>query len=230
MGNPSTECIQHPLAVMLTCRDTKRQVAFYRDTLGFTLKESWPDDSNPMWANLVLDGQSVMVGGACPPDKVEAMCGDAGPDEIARFKALAGDYEKHKAGVGLQVYVMVPDIDAYHAQLVKRGLKGLRAPKTQFYGLKDVPVTDPEGYQIVFYTPVAMSTCQSCGMPLTDAVPGQMYCPYCTDDKGKLRPYEVVLEGTTVGYFMQMQKLPRDKAEVAAKAHLKTMPAWATRG
>ena len=47
---------------------------------------------------------------------------------------------------------------------------------------------------------------------------------------GAYQPYETVLEGTTVGYFMHMQKLPREKAVVAAKEHLKKMPAWAGRG
>jgi len=230
MGNPSNEVQQHPLAVMLTCKDAKRQVAFYRDKLGFTLKESWPDENNPMWANMVLDQQSIMVGAACPPEQVDKMCHDASPAELAYYKGLSERFQKHPAGVGISVYVMVPDIDAYHAKLTKGGLKDLRAPKTQFYGLRDVPVTDPEGYNLVFYTPIAMSSCQSCGMPLTDAVPGQMYCQYCVDEKGKLKPYETVLEGTTVGYFMHMQKLPREKAVVAAKEHLKKMPAWAGRG
>jgi hypothetical protein len=27
-------------------------------------------------------------------------------------------------------------------------------------------------------------------MPLTDARPGEMYCNYCVDEKGQLRPYE----------------------------------------
>jgi len=229
MSHTATECQQHPLCIMLTCKDMKRQVAFYRDKLGFTLKESWPDENNPMWANFVLDGQSIMIGAACPPEKVGEMCkGDAA--EAAHHTKLAQEFQQHRAGVGIQVYVMVKDIDAYHARLTKAGIGGLRAPKTQFYGLRDVPVRDPEGYQLIFYTPVAMSSCQSCGMPLTDAQPGQMYCQHCTDEKGKLKPYEVVLEGTTQGYFMAMQKLPRDKAVVAAKEHLRKMPAWAGRG
>ena len=56
-----------------------------------------------------------------------------------------------------------------------------------------------------------------------------MYCEYCTDDKGTLKPYEAVLEGTTVGYFMAMQKLKRPEAETAARSHLSKMPAWAGR-
>ena len=71
--------------------------------------------------------------------------------------------------------------------------------------------------------------CQSCGKPLANVEPGMMYCEYCTDEKGQLRPYEQVLEGTTTGYFMAMQKMPRKDAEKAAKTHLATMPAWKNR-
>ena len=88
---------------------------------------------------------------------------------------------------------------------------------------------DPDGYRLVFYTPVAMESCQSCGMPLADAEPGQMYCDYCTDEKGTLRPYEQVFEGTVTGYFMGMQKMGRKDAEKAAKEHLGKMPAWVGR-
>jgi hypothetical protein len=53
-----------------------------------------------------------------------------------------------------------------------------------------------------------------------------MYCQYCSDEKGKLRPYEQVFEGTVTGYFMGMQKMPGPAAEKAAKEHLAKMPAW----
>ena len=54
-------------------------------------------------------------------------------------------------------------------------------------------------------------------------------CDYCTDDEGKLQPYEAILEGTISGYFMGMQNMKRAEAEVAAKEHLAKMPAWKCR-
>ena len=120
-------------------------------------------------------------------------------------------------------------MDAYDGEIRSRGVEPLRAPQTQFYGLRDLLVRDPDGYLLVFCTPVAMSSCQSCGMPLTDAAPGQMYCAYCTDENGALRPYEDVFEGTVTGYFMGMQKMDRPAAEAAAREHLAKMPAWACR-
>ena len=222
MGNETTH---YPISVMFTAKDAKKAVAFYRDTLGFQLEACWPDDKNPMWANMMLDKQSVMIGAAMSPEVAMEMCG--GDESAAKFhKTLAEEFTKHQAGVGVITYVMVPDVDKYYAGLVKKGVKGLNEPKTQFYGIRDFAVQDPDGYRLFFYSPVKMSSCQSCGMPLKDAQPGAMYCPYCIDEKGKLRPYEAILEGTTTNYFMAMQKMPRPEAEKAAKKHLATMPAW----
>jgi uncharacterized glyoxalase superfamily protein PhnB len=214
------------MSVMLTSRDTKAATRFYIQKLGFEMKESWPSADDPQWANLVMGGQSVMVGSAPDPKNLESMCqGDEAT--LAYWKKSAEDFAKHKAGVGIQVYVMVDDVDAYHAEIVKRGAKPETEPKSQFYGIRDFGVNDLDGYRLVFFSPITLSTCQSCGMPLQDAEPGQMYCQYCTNDKGELKPYEQVFEGTVQGFFMAMQKMPRDKAEAAAKEHLAKMPAWA---
>jgi hypothetical protein len=35
----------------------------------------------------------------------------------------------------------------------------LTQPKTQFYGLRDYMVEDPDGYQLSFYTPVVAENC-----------------------------------------------------------------------
>lgn len=221
----TSECSkQYPISIMLTSRDMKRSVRFYRDVLGFELTESWPEGDNPMWANLVLDRQSVMLGAHMDPDQASKMCGED-PAKAQEMKARSEEFEKNKAGVGFSVYLMVPDVDAYHKQTSQRGLKA-PAPVTQFYGLRDFGTQDPDGYRLQFYTPVSLSSCQSCGMPLKDAQPGQMYCQYCTDEKGKLKSYDAVLMGTA-GYFEQAQKMPKPQAEKAAREHLSKMPAWA---
>jgi hypothetical protein len=90
-------------------------------------------------------------------------------------------------------------------------------------------ILDPDGYRLMMYSYIQMSECQSCGMPLADAQPGDMYCDHCTDDAGNLRSYEQILEGTIQGYFMGMQGMERAAAEVAAKEHLGNMKAWKCR-
>jgi uncharacterized glyoxalase superfamily protein PhnB len=221
MGNVT----MFPISVIITAKDAPKHVAWFRDVLGFKLEQSFPDDKNPMWANLVLDGQSVMIGQLMDPAQGGAeMCGHD-PDAMKTMETLHKEYTANKPGVGIMTYIAVKDIDAYHAAITKKGVKA-PAPKNQFYGLREVLVQDPEGFRFMFYSLIKMESCQSCGMPMPDAKAGEMYCQYCTDEHGKLKPYDVVLEGTTVGYFMGMQKMPRDKAEAAAREHLAKMPAW----
>ena len=218
----------YPNSVGLTVKDMKATLAFYRDKLGFKLRECWPDEKNPMWMSLELDKQTLMFGASMS----SAQCADMMKDNQAAAKfhgKIADAYAKNAHGVGVNIYVTVPDVDAYSKQIEKRGAKPELPPTSQFYGLRDIVLTDPDGYVLTFYTPIKMSSCQSCGMPLKDAEPGQMYCGYCTDEKGKLRPYEQVFEGTVSGYFMQMQKMPRKDAEKAAQEHLAKMPAWSQR-
>src|SRR5262249_2118072 len=158
-----------------------------------------------MWANLMMGKQSVMIGQSMPADAAGQFCaGD--PAAEKRFREMAADLAKNKSGVGVGIYVMVPDIDAYHAELVKKGVAIHTPPKSQFYGIRDISLSDPDGFLFMFYSAIKMESCQSCGMPMKDAKPGTMYCGYCTDGSGKLKSYETVLEGTTTGYFMAMQK------------------------
>ncbi len=218
-----------PNAVMLSCRDCAASVAFYRDVLGFELEQSWPDEAAPQWANLLMDGQSIMLG-QNPSEEEAASCGHGPEDRLAFWRDNARAFHAaDRPGVGVAFYIRVPDVDAYHAALVERGTTPLLGPMNQFYGLRDIVVADPDGYQLVFYTPIKMSECQSCGMPLADAQPGQMYCGHCTDDAGNLHPYEAILEGTIQGYFMGMRGMERAEAETAAKEHLAKMPAWVGR-
>jgi len=221
MGNTT----MYPMSVILTVRDAAKSVAYFRDKLGFQLEQSFPDASKPMWANLVMDGQSVMLGQMMDPSKASGdMCGND-LEAKAEWETLFKEMQGNKSGVGIQIYIAVKDIDAYHATITKNGVKA-STPRNQFYGLRDTHVQDPDGFRFVFYTAIKMANCQSCGMPMKDAKPGAMYCEYCTDAKGNLKSWETVLEGTTVGYFMGMQKMPRDKAEAAAREHLSKMPAW----
>ena len=217
-----------PISVILTVRDAKATLDFYRNKLGFELEASWPDEKNPMWANLMLDGQSVMIGANLPADDIKRFC-SSDPAALEHKLAAAADFTKHKHGVGIATYVMVPDIDAWHAKVSKKGVKFAGEPKTQFYGIREVALEDPDGYTFMFYSPVTMANCQSCSMPMKDAKPGAMYCDYCVDAQGKLKPYETVFEGCVSGYFIPMQKMSRPDAEKAAREMLSKQPAWAGR-
>ena len=215
MGQHQEDC--QPMSLHFSCTDVAKSVAFYQDVLGFELKECWPSKEAPMWASLHLCGQTIMLGSQMPNYE--------GPDK-SFYEGIYSDFKK-AAGGGVLVYLQVDDVDGYYTDVRERGGKPACEPKNEFYGLRNFMIQDADGYRLAFYMPIVMTSCQSCGMPLSDAKEGQMYCQHCTDDKGSLHPYEQVLEGTIQGYFMGMQKMARAEAEVAAKAHLAKMPAWA---
>ena len=214
-----------PLIVSLTCKDIKASIRFYRDVLGFQMHEIWPSDEQPLWCSLMLADQSVMLGQAMSPEETKKM---AGEDESASlYCEMAETFaNSNQPGAGVIIYVKVDDVDQFHATIKDRGATPVNDPRDQFYGIREFFILDPDGYRLVFYKNITMSSCSSCGIPLTDAAPGDMYCDHCTDDNGKLRPFEDILEGTITGYFMGMQKMERAEAEVAAKEHLAKMPAW----
>ena len=214
-----------PLAVMLTAKDLKKSLAFYRDVLGFRVESAWPSEADPMWANVVMGRQSVMLGQDMPPQAIEKACSHD-PAKAAIMKQRHEEFGKNKPGTGVFVYVAVDDVDAHHARVAGKVAKKPAKPESQFYGIRDYEVEDPDGYHLMVYTPIRMESCQSCGMPLKDGKPGEMYCSYCIDEQGRLRPYETVLEGTVSGYFMGLQKMARPQAEKAAREHLAKMPAW----
>ncbi|MDF1838746.1 MAG: zinc ribbon domain-containing protein [Planctomycetota bacterium] len=214
------------MSVHLTCREMDQSVSFYRDKLGFELLEAWPSEENPQWARMVLNGQSIMLGAKGNIKSVEEQC--AGDEVAIRYwiRALTA-FEENASGVGISVYLEVPNIDDYFEDVKRRGLKTEGEPKSQFYGIREWGVDDMDGYRLMFHTPIQLESCQSCGMPLAEARNGQMYCDLCTNEEGKLRPYEQILEGTIAGYFMGMQKMSREQAEPAAREHLSKMPTWA---
>ena len=222
---------RHPNSIMLTCKNVKASIAFYRDILGFRIDEAWPDKSAPQWASLSLGGQTVMLGGTMSEEQLNSpQCAHASSEERELWTEQIHEFREHRPGVGIISYFAVGDVDVYHSDVTARGGRPRTKPISQFYGIRDFLIEDPSGYRLVFFHPIKLSECQSCGMPLKNAKPGEMYCQYCTDESGNLRPYEQVLEGTITGYFMSMQKMTRPEAEDAARAHLSRMPAWASRG
>jgi len=51
------------------------------------------------------------------------------------------------------------------------------------------------------------------------------YCKYCTDESGKLLPYETILQ-SNARHYQESQGLTAVAATKMAKDLMKTMPAW----
>ncbi len=145
---------KHPNAIHLTVVNVPRAARFYEEKLGFKTIESFPPEK-PVWANVVLNGQSIMLGEL--PSLQEARQFGMDQAEIEVLKQDARAFARGGPGTGVSYYVKVKDVDAFARRLKKRRVKPLLPPKTQFYGIRDVQVTDLDGYRLVFYTPAAPS-------------------------------------------------------------------------
>jgi uncharacterized glyoxalase superfamily protein PhnB len=146
----------HPNSVHLTVADPKRSIRFYVEKLGFQLRECWPDAKKPVWASLALDGQVVMLGAPPDPEQLGEM--GASKVEVRHAKKAAKAFRRHRHGVGVALYLSVPDVDAHHRSVRRKRVEVLLAPKTWFYGIRDYTLADPDGYHLVFFMPATPET------------------------------------------------------------------------
>lgn len=74
-------------------------------------------------------------------------------------------------------------------------------------------------------------SCYSCGMPFQTpedrslGLGGSEYCKYCTDEKGRLKSYEEILQ-LLADYLVHSQALNPSAAINMAKEMMSEMPAW----
>lgn len=114
----------------ITVNDLEKSLVFYRDVLGFHVKERWMHDGK-------LGGVELVAG-------------------VVSFFVGQDDWKKGKdrvKGVGFRIFcTTVQNIDALAAQIKARGGKLLEEPKDQSWGTRDFAVADPDGFKITFST------------------------------------------------------------------------------
>jgi catechol 2,3-dioxygenase-like lactoylglutathione lyase family enzyme len=106
---------------VMTVKSVADSMAYYRDKLGFDVAFEY--------------GKPTFYVGLCSGDVSLHLV------EAAKTPRQAG----HGA-----VTIFVDDVDALHAELVKRGAKVLKEPKDYDYGLRDFDVADLDGNMIFF--------------------------------------------------------------------------------
>ena len=115
----------------LLVRDIDRSTAFYRDVLGFSIKQTVPDQAPFVFVWLERDGIPVFLN-----------------DPRAAEKDLPGAATRPSGGTATLFFVMT-EVDAFHEKVASHA-KVVMALKTQFYGMREFAVEDPDGHILTF--------------------------------------------------------------------------------
>ena len=107
---------------MLAVPDLQRSAAFYRDVLGFEIREI----GDPGWRLFVRDGCRIMAG----------ECRDAiPPRELGDHSYFA--------------YLVVDDVDGYHRQVVASGAEIVKPLATEPWGMREFGLRTGDGHRIL---------------------------------------------------------------------------------
>ena len=127
--SPTRAARLHELCPLLLVEDMERSIAFY-ESLGFRLAHDADSNGKRFWCRLERDSCALMLQQAEPEDG-----------------SLAG------RGRGVVFYFICDDADHLYGELKAQGLR-LAAPKTAYYGMRQVTVPEPDGYALCFESPV----------------------------------------------------------------------------
>lgn len=119
-------------------RDVDASIAFYVDALGFTLVRAEPEEGAPHNFAVVARGNVEFMFAH------EAFLG-------SEMRAALS----HPRASGVDIRVMVDDVDDVYARARERGANILHHVKDQMYGLRDFIVADPDGFRIRFAQRIA---------------------------------------------------------------------------
>ncbi len=127
------------LTPLVQVYDMPTSLRFYRDLLGFEIMSTSPvlGKDRFHWALLRLGKAELMLNTAYEFDTERPV-----PADRARV-AAHGD---------TVLYFGCPDVDAAYEELREKGV-AVHLPKVAPYGMKQMPLRDPDGYELCFQWP-----------------------------------------------------------------------------
>jgi glyoxylase I family protein len=124
------------LAPLLQVFDMPASVHFYRDVLGFELVTTSSPGEHFDWALLRLNRVEVMLNTAYESDR----------------RPPSPDSARVAAHSDTALYFGCEDLDPAYRHLRAHGFN-VKEPVTQSYGMRQLYVTDPDGYTLCFQWP-----------------------------------------------------------------------------
>jgi catechol 2,3-dioxygenase-like lactoylglutathione lyase family enzyme len=116
--------------------DMPTSLRFYRDVLGFEVANTSGPGDDCGWALLKRGGAELMLNTAYDSDERPA---SPEPARVASHSDTA-------------LYFGCPDVDGAYVHLRDKGLD-VKAPAVAYYGMKQLYVKDPDGYELCFQWP-----------------------------------------------------------------------------
>jgi catechol 2,3-dioxygenase-like lactoylglutathione lyase family enzyme len=124
------------LTTLLEVYDMDASLAFYRDLLGFEVVHSWGLADQWTWVRLKAGESSLMLNSAYDDRRRPGM-----PDE-----------GRVKGHVDTELYFQCVDADQAYTYLRGQGCD-VKAPVVTYYGMKQVWLQDPDGFQVCLQSP-----------------------------------------------------------------------------
>jgi glyoxylase I family protein len=126
-----------PAVPLLQVYDMQASLKFYCDVLGFRIVDKTDHD---WWAMIRLGDATLMLNTAYEDDKRPAS-----PDP----KRVRGHND-------VSLYFEYQDLDALHSHLQTKGC-AVKPPARTSYGLMQMNVKDPDGYELCFTAPLEVA-------------------------------------------------------------------------
>jgi glyoxylase I family protein len=124
------------LAPLLQVFDMPASIHFYRDILGFEVVNTSGTAEKFDWALLRLNGVELMLNTAYESDE----------------RPPVSDVNRVSAHADTGLYFSCPDVEQAYVQLRIKGLD-VAEPVIRTYGMKQLNITDPDGYNLCFQWP-----------------------------------------------------------------------------
>lgn len=124
------------MAPLLSVFDMPTALAFYRDKLGFAVVSDSGHGDDSGWVMLEHSGVQVMLNTAFD---------DGERPDLPDPKTIAAHHDTC-------LYFGCPDVDAAYEYLMTQGID-LNPPSAAPYGMKQLYLNDPDGYNLCFQWP-----------------------------------------------------------------------------
>jgi lactoylglutathione lyase len=123
---------------ILYSEDLPAALRFYRDLLGFSVTFRFPDEGEPVFVGLELDGRELAIGDVSDPDAA----------------AIHGKPLRPVSGHRFELCIYTGDVDAALAELREAGVTVLTEPVDQPWGERLAYVEDPDGNPVMVCAPI----------------------------------------------------------------------------